>query len=410
MIITLIFGTFVSYQPQPPTPAATQVVAPIAVREDKDVAPRMERPPHDPARSSKTVAFWRRRVERDPSGARAWTELAAAHLARHHESGSLAEAVEAEKVARKAVELRAGAAAMTILGRALLSQHRFPEALAVAEKAVRVDPSANKLLCDVLVERGEMDKARVAFTRVPADTDPLDRLALEARMYEAEGRDDALLATLRELRDLADALPQLPHELAAWYHVRLGHALIDRGHRDQGRESCRAALAIVPSDPRALVGLAEAEAAEGRWEEALKLASEASAVAPGDFEALQMVAVAHRRLGHADQSERAFDRLRKLADSAPRVYDRHYARSCAEHNRDLVEGLRRAEADLALRRDALAYDTLALVLHRLGRDEEAHTAIELALKVDPNHPEVRKHADEIARARRPAEVGYKKAQ
>ena len=43
----------------------------------------------------------------------------------------------------------------------------------------------------------------------------------------------------------------------------------------------------------------EAEAAEGHWGEALKLASEAGDAAPGDFEALEMVAVAHRRLGHA---------------------------------------------------------------------------------------------------------------
>jgi tetratricopeptide (TPR) repeat protein len=198
------------------------------------------------------------------------------------------------------------------------------------------------------------------------------------------------------LRDLADTMPQLPHELASWYHVRLGHVLLDRGRLTEGRAACRAALAIVPEDARALVGLAEAEAAEGNWAKALDFASRAHDSAPADFEALEMIAVANKRLGRQEASERAFGMLRALADSAPRIYDRHYARSCAENSRDLAEALHRAEADLALRQDAMAYDTLSLVLERLGRLPEARTAVARARAIDPSHPEIRRHAEALA--------------
>src|SRR5262249_30436297 len=151
----------------------------------------------------------------------------------------------------------AASGTLVILGRALLSQHRFPEALEVAQRAATVEPSANALLCDVLVELGRLDEARVAFSKFPG-TDPLDRIALEARMLEAQGDSGALIARLREWSDLADHMPQLPAELAAWYHVRLGHTLIDRGRLAEGRAACRAALGIVPGEHAALVGLAEA--------------------------------------------------------------------------------------------------------------------------------------------------------
>lgn len=362
----------------------------------REVGAKLQRPAYDPTRTTKAIAFWKSRTDRDPAGGQGWAHLASAYLARHHETGAIVEAIEAEKAARKALTLGPNPSIMIVLGRALLSQHRFPDALEVAEKAAQLDPNANRLLCDVQIELGEMEKARVAASRIPIDTDPLDRVALEARLLEAESNDEVLIARLTELRDMADALPQLPHELASWYRVRLGHALIDRGRLSEGRACCRAALAIVPKDARALVGLAEAEAAEGNWASALDFARQAHEAAPTDFEALEMIAVTNRRLGKTEESDRAFEKLRALVESAPRIYDRHYARSCAENDRDLEEGLSRAEADLGLRKDPMAYDTLAMVLSKLGKPNEAKEAIDLAVKADPNHPEIRKHAEQLA--------------
>src|SRR5262245_42389935 len=127
-----------------PTPAQGEA--------DEDVGARLERPAYDPLGTSKTIDFWRKRTKRDGLVALGWTELARAYLARHHQAGSLEDAVQAECAARRSMGIHADPRTSIILGRALLAQHRFPEAREVAERAVRGDRAANALLCDVLIE------------------------------------------------------------------------------------------------------------------------------------------------------------------------------------------------------------------------------------------------------------------
>src|SRR5262249_51162582 len=63
---------------------------------DEDIGARLERPAYDPQGTTKAIDFWRKRVERDGGVALGWTELARACLARHHQTGSLDDAVQAE--------------------------------------------------------------------------------------------------------------------------------------------------------------------------------------------------------------------------------------------------------------------------------------------------------------------------
>src|SRR5262245_806441 len=170
---TVILGPALGQVPDTLIVAQTQV---------EDVGATLERPPYDPLLTTKIIDFWRRRTERDPKIALGWGELARAYLARHQQTGSLEEAIRAEKAARRATELHASSGSLIVLGRALLSQHRFPEALKVAEQAARKDNSASGLLVDVLIELGHLDRARAISTGLSI-ADPLDRLALEARLF-----------------------------------------------------------------------------------------------------------------------------------------------------------------------------------------------------------------------------------
>ena len=178
--------------------------------------PRLRSPGHDQGRGVLEEAG-RATTARSPRAGRSWPALTSPGTTRRARSTTRG---DAEESARRAIALGGGSGVQVILGRALLSQHRFPEALAVAERAARGDGLANALLCDVLIELGRLDRARAAFAAYPG-TDPLDRIALEARMLEAQGDSEALIGRLRELCDLADRMPQLPAELAAWYHVHI---------------------------------------------------------------------------------------------------------------------------------------------------------------------------------------------
>ena len=83
-------------------------------------------------------------------------ELAGAYLARHRETGDIEDAVRAEQAARRRSRLQArgNSAALTRLARSLLAQHRFPEALEVADRAAAIDPDARLLVADVELELG----------------------------------------------------------------------------------------------------------------------------------------------------------------------------------------------------------------------------------------------------------------
>ena len=110
-----------------------------------------EREEYDPELAAKTVAFWERRVAQDPEGFIELRELASAYLARQRETGDVADAVKAEDAARRSLKImdRRNAGAWIRLGRSLLAQHRFAEALDAARSAAALDPSASRLVADI---------------------------------------------------------------------------------------------------------------------------------------------------------------------------------------------------------------------------------------------------------------------
>ncbi len=86
-------------------------------------------------------------------------------------------------------------------------------------------------------------------------------------------------------------------------------------------------------------------------------------------------------------------------DAAQRVlYDRAVALFFANHNIELPTALAYAESELAARQDIYAYDTLAWVLYRLGRFDEARAASDRALQLGTPDAQLHYHAGLIAAA------------
>ena len=125
--------------------------------------------PYDAQAIQKTVEFWERREKKDSRGAIARCNLAAAYLARQRESGLIEDAVRAERAARASLAIRSklNVAALNKLATALLTQHRFPEALEVANQAAALDPEAQRLRADILLELGDYQAAHKALAQVP---------------------------------------------------------------------------------------------------------------------------------------------------------------------------------------------------------------------------------------------------
>src|SRR5262249_62246522 len=119
---------------------------------------------------------------------------------------------------------------------------------------------SGSLVAGAELELGPARRARGAFARAGVDPDPPSALVLRARFAQADGDLDGALRWLRQAARQADELTDLPAEAAAWFHVMVGHTLIDRGRLDEGAVACRTALAIFPRDYRPITGLAQAAA------------------------------------------------------------------------------------------------------------------------------------------------------
>jgi tetratricopeptide (TPR) repeat protein len=358
------------------------------------------RPAYDEHQNQKTVEFWERREKKDPRGAIARSNLAGAYLARQRETGLIEDAVRAERAARASLAIRptSNVAALNKLATALLTQHRFPEALEVADQALAVNPEAQRLRADILLELGDYQGARKALKQIPAREEDLNLMALRARFAELEGKMGRSIELLREASRIADSLPDMPAEAVAWYHTMVGHRLIDTGKLDLGVQSCKEALVIFPRDYRAMTGLAEAASSRRDWQGAVAWGKKAIETSPQNPEAFRILGDAYAELGRPGEADQQYRLLEQLAHSFPRIYDRHWALFCADKGRGLDGALTLARKDLELRQDLHAYDTLAWVCFKKGLQKEAEAAMEKALAQGTAEAPLFYHAAMIAQA------------
>ena len=210
------------------------------------------------------------------------------------------------------------------LANALLSQHRFPEQLEVADRALALwTPRPNVFAPTSCWNWGEYQVARKALNQIPNREDDLNLMALRARFAEVEGRMDRSIDLLKAAGRIADSLPDMPVEAVAWYHTMMGHRLIDTGKLDEGEQACKDALAIFPRDYRALTGLAEAATLRRDWQAAVAWGKKAVETSPQNPEAFAILGNAYAALGRTADAEQQYQLLEQLAHSFPRIYDRH---------------------------------------------------------------------------------------
>ena len=360
-----------------------------------------DRMPYDPKLADKSVAFWEGRAKGDPEGFLDLRDLAGAYLARQRERGDIADAVKAEAAARASLKivLKNNTGAMTRLAQALLAQHRFPEALAIADLIARADTQAARLVVDIKLELGDYDEASRAMDAIPTESDDLNAKALRARFELVDGRTDRAIRHMREAAKLADERPDMPAEVVAWYHTMVGHMLIDSGQIDDGERACRDALAIFPRDYRALTGLAESAAWRGDHQGTIDHAAMAIDIAPQNPEALRLLAEAYRAMGKTREADDQERRLSDLAHSFARIYDRHWLLFLADNDRDLDEALALAREDMKLRHDIHAHDALGWACFKKGLLAEADRELTLAMVRGTQDATIFHHAGVIAKAR-----------
>ncbi len=348
------------------------------------------------------IAFYEARARRDPTGAMDLARAAQLYLARSRETGHYEDVLRADSAARRSLHnrLSRNALAAQVLASALLSEHRFAEALDVTRGLTALDPervSYRAMAGEIAVELGRYDEARRTFDSLRTQARSLSVAPRLARWEEIEGHPATARSLLQHAIAAAQARTDLPSEQRAWFRLRLGDLALRMGQPDTAEREYRLGLAAHPDDYRIAAALSHLHAVRHEWRAAIADGDRAIA-AVLDPATLGTVSDCYLALGDTVQANAYAHAMEVAVSQQPGAYHRAWSLFLLDHARRVPEVLGKARQELRTRRDIYGYDVLAWALYRNGRYPEAARAMTRALSQGTQDALLFYHAGMIARA------------
>jgi tetratricopeptide (TPR) repeat protein len=354
------------------------------------------------------IAFWERAVTEHHRGdMMSPATLSSEYLQRYRERGDIGDVVRALHDAW--LSLRAqpygNESAEVGLASALLTLHRFKDALAVTRHLERYEPGdpamkIREASLDLELGRyGAAGRIVAALERKPnAGPDAIGANTLLTRYDELTGH----LARARErfarVTALEDSLYDEPAQQRAWVFFRSGELAFEAGDNDAAVAAERTALERFPNYSEANRVLARVDCALHRWQDCLDAAKASAAVIPYP-EVLGYEVDALRALGNANAAAQTDDLIRTVEriGNAQHISDRLLAIYYSEHGEHLDDAYAIARRELNVRDDVFTEDTLAWAAAMDGRWSEARRASARALRYGTENALLQYHAGIIAR-------------
>jgi tetratricopeptide (TPR) repeat protein len=363
--------------------------APVPVMTDAEVRDR-------------DIEFYAARVERDPTGGADLARLAALYLERSRDTGDWRDATRAEEGARRSLGNRASHndAAAQVLASALLTQHKFGDALGVARDLRDRNPTSAPIraqLAEVQMELGMYDSARVTFDLLEGERTSLAVVPRLARWAEIEGRPDDARRLMRHALALARRDPRTPREQLAWFWLRVGDIELRAGRFRAADSAYRAGLGARPNDYRVLTALARLAATDRRWDDAIGFANDAIAQVL-DPATLGILSEAYAATGDSVHSREYARALEVSVRGQPGDYHRAWSLFLLDHGRPSASLHRKIRDELKTRRDVYGYDLYAWSLYKQRRFADARRTMSLALREGTQDAQLFFHAGKIALA------------
>lgn len=350
-----------------------------------------------------TVAFYERRVQRDPRDQLSAVLLAGQYMQRYRESGDVDDITRALGQARRALRLQPqnNAAADETIASAYTALHRFHDALAYERAAQREQPADSNAAAQAASLEMEIGR----YAQAARDLQRAERLRFTPTVMSVQARYDEVTGNLAGAETLLQRAMQLDDgnydngaQGRAWYHFRLGEVLFEEGKTAQAQAREREAVAIFPNLELAYRALARICYYGRDWNCALEAGSKGSAIVPVP-ETLGYKADAQDALGdHAAAAQtRALIYALQRIGNAYHLNDRLLAVYYADHRTRLQDAYRIAQREVAARgQEIYAQDTLAWTAALNGKWEIARRAIAAAERTGIQDPRVARHAAFIA--------------
>jgi tetratricopeptide (TPR) repeat protein len=353
------------------------------------------------------IAFWERAVAEHHRGdMMSPSVLSAEYLQRYRERGDIDDVVRALHAGEQSfrVQRYGNVSAEVDIASALLTLHRFSEALNVTRDIERYQPGDPAMMireASLDLELGRYADAGGIITALSktrgADRDEIAGDTLRTRYDELTGHLDRARERFARVTALEDSLYDEPAQQRAWFFFRSGELAFAGGDNDAAIAAEKRALELFPNYSEANRMLAHVTCALHRWQECLAAASASAAVVPYP-EVLGYEVDAQRALGDGAAAARTDDLIHTIEriGNAEHISDRLLAIYYSEHGERLDDAYAIAHRELRARDDVLTEDTLAWAAAMDGRWDEARAHDAEALRYGTDNALMQYHAGAIA--------------
>jgi len=284
-----------------------------------------------------------------------------------------------------------------MLAAVLLSQHRFGDAIAEANKAMAADPRDAwnyGAAGDGYMELGDYPRAFEAFDRMGQLQPGPPAYARTAYALEIKGD---LEGALEYMRRAADGTSPNDPESQAWHYTQIGDLLSQLGRVSQARIAYERADATFPGHPMAVMGMARVKMIDGDLKAArLMLQSQLARTATPDLaSAVGDLSSAIGDATAADQYYQMAEQIERAAWGNGLKQPQVLARILSERPGRAADAVALAEEAARSRADIMTMDTLAWAYYKNGQIAEARKAAGQALRTGTRNARIRCHAEEI---------------
>lgn len=356
------------------------------------------------------------RVKSAPDDYAGFDELGSAFFQKARETGDIAYYDLAEQTLKKSLDLapRDFHAADPLVHIALvyMGEHRFKDALDYAQRAISLGSGnlpAFAVEGDAYTDMGDYDEASGAYNAVQTlgqvASSPLALACMsDSRMAYLRFLHGDSSESIRLIRNAIAAALQInvPRENLAWLYFELGERYFQAGDLPSAALSYEAGITADANHYRSLAGLAKVRAAQERFDESIQLYQRSLAIIP--FPAyLEELGDLYRKMGRNKDEQQQYDLVEyigHLSELNRVLANRELALFHADQGVRLPEALQLARKELEVRHDIYTWDTLAWVLYKNGRLQEAAEAMNKALALHTNDPLLLFHAGMIYHALR----------
>ncbi len=337
-------------------------------------------------------------IEARPDDPKGYNILANGFMLKARETGDFSLNMRAEQALKESFRVAPGNYDGTKHQAALLLVlHKFPEALQTAQKAVALNPqdfTIYDVMVDAYVELGDYDRA-VDAAQKRVDLRP-DTAAYSRISYLRSLHGDTK-GSIEMMKMAAESASPSNPEGIAWCRVHLGDELMKDGRLPEAEREYDFALFTLPDYHLALAAKGRARFASGDTENAIAFYKRAADRVPLP-EYVTALGDLYTKLGRTNEAKQQYAQVEFIekAGASGGTYSLQIAMFWADHDIRLDEALAIALRERAGRNDIYSADTLAWILYKNGRFQEAKVAIDEALRLGTRDPQLLYHAGMIS--------------